>query len=436
MHRRSGKTESLISFVPQPMLQRKGNYLHIFPFLKQAREIVWDGIGRSGLRYIEHFPAALRQRPPNKNELKITLRDTMQPAWPGSTYQLLGTDRNVNAVVGGNTVGVIWDEFSLQNPLARDYARPILAENDGWEILAYTPRGENHGYDLYQYAIAQPDWHVEYLTVDHTRRDAPGEDGTPVITDAAIDAHRQELLARGVQGVDALIEQEYYLSWKAPMPGAYWADELLKAERDGRITTVAYDPSRRVHTAWDLGTSKAHDTNSVWFCQMHGNRVLVMDYHQASNKGADYYAQMLDQKGYLYGKHFAMEQDLGEADWGTGKTRAEQLTEFGYCFTAVPKWPLVDGINAARTLLSRCVFDAEHTRQGLNGLRSYRREWDEEKKVFHDRPLHDWASHPASAFRYLAVGLAVQEHEEPPFGGRSRRARQQPGADFNPMGRW
>jgi hypothetical protein len=421
IHRRGGKTESLVAFAPQLMLARMGNYAHVFPLLKQAREVVWDGIGRSGQRYLEHFPASLLYCPPNKGELKVTLRDATHQNAPGSTYQLYGTDHNLNALVGSGHVGVIWDEYALQNPQARDLARPILAEANGWEIVPFTPRGENHGYDLYRFAQTQPDWHVEYLTVNDTRRDAPGEDGSPVITDEAIAAHRAELLARGVQGVDSLIEQEYYLSWTAPMPGAYWADELSTAQRQGRICPVMHDPSKRVFTAWDLGTSKAHDTNAIWFCQLAGNRVQVIDYHQASNKGIPYYVQMLEGKGYTYGAHYAMESDLAEADWGSGKTRGEQLAAFGVRFLPVPKLKLVDSIASGRMLIPRCNFDAgDAVRVGLNGLRSFKREWDAEKKIFKDKPLHDWASHPASAWRYLAVAMEQIEHVSPPRGAQSK----------------
>lgn len=435
MHRRSGKTKALVNLAPMAMVQRKGNYAHVFPQLKQAHEIVWDGLDHQGMRYIEHFPASLLHRPPNNSELKITLKDMQQRRQAGSTYTLYGTDRNVNALVGSNNVGIFWDEWSLQDPTARDLARPILVENGGFELVACTPRGENHAFDLYEFARHSPHWHVEYLTVDDTRRDGPGEDGSPVITHEQIEQERRELIARGVPGVDALIEQEYFLSWQAPMPGAYYAEQLLKAQAEQRITRVPYDPTRRVHTGWDLGTSKAHDTNSIWFVQIHGGRILVIDYHQASNKGIPYYVEMLEKKGYVYGNHYAMETDLDETDWGSGKTRGEQLAEFGYRFTPVPKLPLIDGIHAVRMVLARCYFDAELCRIGLNGLRAFRREWDAQKRIFLDHPVHDFASHPEAAFRYLSVGLGDPYDEERSQLRRRRPPRPAAGVGFDPLGR-
>lgn len=427
MHRRSGKTESVVSYLPQPMLQRKGNYAHVFPEVKQAKQIVWDGISGAKLRYIDHFPAPLRYGLPNKSELKITLRDTAEQAEAGSTYQLFGTDYNINALVGGGTVGIVWDEYSLQNPMARDYARPILAENDGWEVVIFTPRGENHGYDLYNYARSQPDWHVEYLTVDATRRDGPGEDGGPVITDAAIDAHRKELEARGVEGAAALIDQEYYLAWHAPMPGAYYARELTLMEQEGRIGHVPYNPQYPVMTAWDLGRN---DTNVVWFFQVIGETVcfidclwdssvaLLPDKTRAQERS---WIGLVRSKPYVYDHSKLMPpltkdvyevhygpHDLMVHEYSSNKTRYGMALEHGFRFIVLPHpgpGGLADGIATTRRLLRRAVFDQTACARGLSALRSYRREYNEATMTYSDTPKHDHASNFADALRYAAVGL-------------------------------
>ena len=401
MHRRSGKTKTLINLMPLAMQREVGNYAHVFPTLKQAKDVVWRGLDHTGFPYLGHFPAALLGNDPNTSEARVTW-------YNGSTYTLYGTDRNVDALVGGNVRGVLWDEWSLQNPLARDYTRPILTENGGWEAICLTPRGENHAYDLYEAVKHDPAWHVEYLTVQDTRRDAPGESGAPVITQAAIEAERRELQARGEQNAEAIIQQEYYLSWQAPMPGAYYAQQMLEAKQQGRITSILWDPQRPVATYWDMGTSKAHDTNTIWFVQQQGNAVLLIEYYEAANYGMEHYAGVLRERPYQYSGHWAKDGDLDVADWGTGKTRQEIAQNFGITFRGVPEIPLVDGINASRALLPRCVFDAERCRKGLNALRSYKRKWDEVKRTFADHPEHDWASHGADSFRYLAIGISEQ----------------------------
>jgi hypothetical protein len=186
----------------------------------------------------------------------------------------------------------------------------------------------------------------------------------------------------------------------------------MAAEKNGRISQVPYDPRRPVDTYWDLGTSKAHDTNAVWFVQQQGTAVLVIDYYQASNQGAAHFAQVLHERKYAYRTHYATQPDLDEASWGTG----------------VPKQPLITGIQAVRSLIPRCYFDAEKCRQGINGLRAYRRIWDEQRKMFLDHPEHDWASHPADAFRYLALGISDYWDGEKPKGAPKAPAYSMGGA--------
>lgn len=427
-HRRSGKDKTYLNLMIDQMMTRVGNYCHVFPEKNQGRRIVWQGIDKTGARYLDHFPQELIYRK-NEHEMTLSLVRPDDPSQEGSTYWVLGADHDVNVLVGANPIGVIWSEFALMNPLARQLVLPILRENGGWEAIATTVRGRNHAWTQYERVKTNPQWCTSFLTVRETRRDGPGEDGQPVVTEADIDQDR----ADGME--EATVQQEYYLRPDVPMPGAYYAEEFLRIDLDGRITQVPHDPTKRVYTGWDLGTSKAHDTNSIWFVQLVGGRVNVINYHQASNKGIPYFANYLDQQGYVYAKHFALHTDLDEADWGTGKTRAEQLTDFGYRFTPVPKLSLVEGINAVRTLLPRCYFDERACEFGYSGLRSFRREKDEKLNRYKDQPLHDWASHPSDSFRYLAIGLGDPFEEALQQRQTQRRRRQAAGVGFDPLAR-
>lgn len=429
MHRRAGKTETLLAMKPMQMIRRAGTYPHVFPRLKQAREVVWKGVNGQGMPYLYHFPPQLMIGPPNQQDMAIQLHHPQG----FSRYVLLGTDRNTDAIVGMNSPHIDWDEWSLQNPRARQLAAPILDENDGTEFVIFTPRGKNHAYGLFRTAQSDSRWHVEYLTVDDTRRDGPGESGEPVITHEQIERRRREERDT-TPDIDALIDQEYYLSWDSPMPGAYYAKEMRSAEQDGRICELPYDPTRRVHTCWDFGSSVAHDTNSIWFFQMVGRMVHWIDYEQHSNEGVAFFANMLDKKPYVYGSHFAMEKDLDEPDIAEGKARESHFRKLGIEFVPVPKLRLIDGINDVRIALSRSRFDEKRCEEGINGLRSYRREWDDEKKMYLDNPVHDWASHPEAAFRYGAV--AILELDDTPWMKEERRPRAAHGAEFNPLSRW
>lgn len=141
------------------MLERKGNYYYFLPFFSQAKKIIWEGKDKEGMSFLDHFPKEIIKAKPNDTELKITLIN-------GSIFQLIGTD-NVDSIVGTNPVGCVFSEYSLQNDKAWSFIRPILAENGGWAIFNFTPRGRNHAYKILQQA-REDNWFHQILTVDDT----------------------------------------------------------------------------------------------------------------------------------------------------------------------------------------------------------------------------------------------------------------------------
>ena len=189
---------------------------------------------------------------------------------------------------------------------------------------------------------------------------------------------------------------------KTIIAGAVYKAELEKIRTDGRVTSLPVDPALRVTTVWDLGV---RDATTIWFIQQHGAEVRVVDYYEATGEGLPHYIGVLDKKGYLYGKHWAP-HDISVRELGTGKSRLEIAESLGLRFEIVPSIPLVDGIHAARMLLSRCWFDSERTKRGVECLSNYRREFNEKMGVLKAEPVHDWASHAADAFRYVAVCLS------------------------------
>jgi phage terminase large subunit len=138
VHRRGGKDKTAVNFATKKMFQRVGTYYHCLPTYNQARKVLWDAIDKDGFRMMDHIPEAIRSKT-NNSEMKITLQN-------GSIWQAIGAD-NYDAVVGANPVGIVMSEWAVSDnyPLAWDYFRPILAENGGWAIFIYTPRGRNHG---------------------------------------------------------------------------------------------------------------------------------------------------------------------------------------------------------------------------------------------------------------------------------------------------
>lgn len=375
-HRRAGKDLSSINWCAVSALTRPGLYWHLFPTYNQGRKIAWDGMTRDGRKFLEHFPKEMWEAV-NNTEMRLTLKN-------GSIYQVVGTD-NVDRLVGANPVGVVFSEYSLQDPRAWDYIRPILAENGGWALFIYTARGRNHGYDLLNVAKKNENWFQQVLSVEDTR----------AIPLSAIDEER----ASGMP--EEMIQQEFYCSFDAPLVGSYYGNAMARLLADRHLTKVPYEPLLDVHTAWDLGVG---DSTSIIFYQLSGSEIRIIDYYEMQGEGLAHYAKVLREKEYVYGEHLAP-HDIQVRDFSTGKSRLEAARELGIRFRVVPNLRVDDGIEAVRNTLPKCYFDEDKCAHLIESLRQYRKDYDEKRQVFRDRPLHDWTSHPADAMRYLALGV-------------------------------
>jgi phage terminase large subunit len=183
--------------------------------------------------------------------------------------------------------------------------------------------------------------------------------------------------------------------------GAYYALEMRDANAQGRITAVPYETRMPVITAWDLGIG---DTTAIWFAQKIGPETRLIDHYETAGVGLDHYVRVLQQKGYIYDQHI-LPHDVRVRELGSGKSRLETLQSLGLNNIQIaPQLNVDDGIQAVRSLLATCWFDAEKCSHGIDALRAYHRDYDDNNRVWKGRPAHDWSSHSADAFRYLAVG--------------------------------
>jgi hypothetical protein len=356
----------------------------MLPEAAQARKAIWEAINpHTGIRRIdEAFPKEIRENT-REQEMMIRFKN-------GSTWQVVGSD-NYNSLIGSPPYGVVFSEWSVGNPSSWPYLRPILAENGGWAMFIYTARGKNHGYSTFNMANKSSDWFCQKLTVDETG----------VFSKESLQRELDELRSEyGEEEGEAYYNQEYYCSFEAAIPGSYYIGEINKVQKEGRVTKVLYDESVPVETWWDIGKS---DYTSIWFSQNYGNEVRVIDYEQFNNKKPSFYTDMLSKKGYHYGTHHLPHD--------AGYDRFEGCA-FEQLRALKPEWewlvhdrtPSVNAdINRVRVFFSRCVFDADKCESGLECLRSYRKKYNNAKKCFENEPYHDWASHGADAFRYLAV---------------------------------
>jgi len=387
-HRRAGKDDVCLHWTATSLMERVGTYWHMLPEATQARKAVWDAINpHTGKRRIdEAFPVALRETT-RENEMFIKFKN-------GSTWQVVGSD-NFDSLVGSPPVGVVFSEWALADPSAWAYIRPILKENGGWALFIYTPRGRNHGATFYEAAKSDPEWFAELLPATKTG----------VFSQTDLDQEKAEYIREyGQDDGEGRFRQEYLCDFQAGVIGAYYTREMAAADEEGRIKALRADPVVRVHTAWDLGN---RDSTAIWMFQIIGGETRCLDFLESSGVGLEWYVRELNERankrGWVWGDDILPHDAEGLES--QDKTRNQILQSLGRSTIVLPNARIHDGISAARATLRNTWFDAENCKRGIEALRQYRKEWDDKRKVFHDRPLHDWASHPADAYRYLALGI-------------------------------
>lgn len=384
-HRRSGKDRLCFCMMIGAALQRPGLYLYLFPKAVQGRKSLFKARGSDGIAFLDMIPRDLVVKT-NSVEMSITLVN-------GSIIQVSGAS-TADTLVGSNPLGIVYSEFSLMPMSVRDYLSPILAENSGWELLNLTPRGRGPVYDLFVKSLSDPTWFVRHLSVDDTKHD----NGSPIITYEEIDSFRKS-------GMDeSIIQQEFFVSWNSSNIGSYYASYMDKAESEGRVKDFDIIKSIKCFAVFDIGIS---DATSIWIMQPVSDQLRLIYHYEASGHGFNHYAQMLDtickQLGIriqtTYGPH-----DLANRTWGGEARSALALArDAGIVFSIVPKTSIDDGIQAVMALFPQFWFHKTNCIKGIEAVRHYRREYDEELRTFKPTPLHDWSSHSSDSLRYLAT---------------------------------
>lgn len=385
-HRRAGKDDINLRQHAVGAFNRVGTYWHLLPQFAQARKAIWDAVNpRTGKRRIdEAFPHEIRA---NTRDTDMFIRFVN-----GSTWQVVGSD-NFDSLVGTPPVGLTLSEWALANPQAWAYLAPILAENGGWASFISTPRGNNHLKGMLDRFRNDPKWFVQILSA----RD------TGAVSAEAIEEQRGEYEALfGREMAEMLVEQEFYCSFAGAMIGAYWGAEVNAADREGRICDVPVIDGLPVHTAWDLG---APANNPIWCFQIVGDRVHIVDFYRPETEDLEDWCDWLSERGYKGNDY--VPHDIFHQSWGAKRTRVQMMKDYGRKPFPVRRVSVGDGLTAGRETLKVARFDAGRCALGVEGLRNYRREWDDELKRFRDNPVKDWAEHIGSAFRYL--GLAWRE---------------------------
>ena len=382
-HRRWGKDDVALHFTATAAHKRVADYWHCLPQYSQARKAIWTAVNpHTGRRRIdEAFPAHLREQT-WENEMAIRFKN-------GSLWRVVGSD-NPDSLVGTAPAGLVMSEYAMSNPASWGYLAPILEENQGWAMFITTPRGRNHAYRTFQMAKESPEWLAVFSSVVQS--------GFPM---ERVERQRAEYhRIFGKDAGDALIEQEYFCSFEAAILGAFWGKLLTELERDGRIYDFPIEPSLPVHRAWDLGKG---EHMAIWFFQVVANQIRIVDFLQGHAIGIPGFAKIIREVKNLRGGTDYVPHDAKVVELGTEKSRLETMVLCGLNPELIARHAPEDRINAGRRILPRCWFrDTKDVQDGLEALRNYRADWDQEKMAFGDTPVADWSTHPADAFGYLA----------------------------------
>lgn len=415
-HRRWGKDDVALRWTSVAAFQRTGSYWHLLPEAAHARKAIWSAINpHTGMRRIdEAFPQALRKTT-REQEMFIEFKN-------GSTWQVGGSDR-YNTLVGSSPAGVVFSEWALANPAAWAYVRPILLENGGWAAFITTPRGHNHAERMLKAARNMEGAFADVSTANQTG----------IFDAASLEMERQSLIAEyGPEFGQAIFDQEYMCSFEAAVMGSYYASWIASVKAEGRICNVPVEADLPVHFAFDLGRT---DDTSIWPFQVPWKAIHVNGFHSSNGHDVAFYLDWLWKwlgarnatLGKLYLPHDAKAKTLASG----GKSVQEQLVNgatdkdgrkipgVGWDHVEiVPSLSVQDGIQAVREMLPRCWFDTSCDDDsagisGIDALAQYRREYDEDRKVFVEKPLHDWCSNPADGFRMLAVSYKTEKVTQP-----------------------
>jgi phage terminase large subunit len=369
-HRRFGKTVAALNhLIREAVLNEKETprYAYIAPTYGQAKRVAWD--------YLVKYTTPLGGTN-NISELRVDF-------W-GRRIQLYGSD-NPDSLRGQYFDGVIIDEVGDQNPkIWTDIVRPALTDRKGWCLFIGTPKGHNHFKELRDRAEKEDGWGLLEFKASETG----------VVDDTELKAAKNEM------GEDKY-RQEFECSFDAAVEGSYYGQILNELEDKKHMQEIPREELSRTFTAWDLGMG---DSTSIWVAQLVGTEVRLIDYYENHGVGLDHYVKWIKDNDYLKAEHI-LPHDVRVRELGTGKSRMEMLEESGLEVKIAPRMGLDDGIQAVRRLLPRCWFNVPKVQTGLNCLRNYRRDYDEKRKIFYERPLHDWSSHGSDSFRYLALGL-------------------------------
>jgi hypothetical protein len=372
-HRRAGKTVACVMDLVIRAIRHKGReprFAYIAPTYGQAKDVAWS--------YLKEYTQAIPGMKVSESELSVVFPHN------GARIRLYGAE-NYDRLRGLYLDGAVVDEAGDQDPRAfPEVIRPALSDRQGWATFIGTPKGRNEFYRIYERAKQTEGWFWGSLQASRTGLIAPAE-----LADARAMMTPEQY------------SQEYECSFQAAIVGAYYGRDMETAEP--RIRPIAHDRSADVFACWDLGIG---DAMALWFGQVVGKEIHWLEYYESSGFGLDHYVDYVKSRPFPVHTHL-LPHDADARELQTGQSRIDFLRGRGLDCRVVPRHGVDEGISAVRMKFPQMWFNetGENMARGLDCLRMYRAEYDDKNMTLKTRPLHDWASHGADAFRCGVMGL-------------------------------
>lgn len=430
-HRRAGKDMTCWNAAIERTAEEPMTCKYAFPTGDMARDNLWESYTNDGHRFTDFVPKDLRVR---KNKGDNGLNDSLKriELITGGSIRVISAHKP-NRLRGGNSKVFVLSELQAMDPIVIDIIEPILEANHGILIVNLTSNGDGAAKRMVENWKKDPRVYVSVLTVEDT----------PVFTEEAMERIMrrtiERFLARGQSEEEAraFVLQEYYCDWDSPVVGSYFGAGMRRASDEGRITRVPHEELLPVDTWWDLGVD---DSMSIWFVQLFNREIRLIDYFESSGEGFSFYSRVLKgqlegferMKYYNYGKHYAP-HDIKVRNMGEdARTRLEVARGVGIKFTPVKRVAQKeDGIEAIRSILSRCWWDEDKCSRGIDALKGYSKNWNEKMMIYEDNPIHDWTSHGTDAFQTGALTKPTMQRDDE--GGRVVRTNSHKAVKMPPQ---
>lgn len=394
-HRRAGKTVASINEIVARAIycrKKRPRYAYVAPLLKQGKKIAWE--------YLKEYTTGLEKKKPSESELTVILRHN------DAEISIYGAD-NPDGFRGQYFDGVVLDEYGDMSPSVwGKVLLPTLADRRGWAVFIGTFQGKNHFYRIFRRSQGfdlKDGEDAQYFRTNWFNLLLKASD-SGILSPEDLAIQRSEM-------DEEEYRQEYECDPNAVVKGTYYAKILAQLEDKGQIyADVSHDPDQPVEVIFDLGYT---DSTAAWFWQKRPGGIAIIDYLEADSQPLSYYFNELDSRPYNY-RTVWLPHDARAKSLQTGRSTVEQFLGQNYPVRIAPKLDLQDGISAARKVLLQCYFSPK-TEDGIEALRAYKRIFNDQKESFSDTPDHDWSSHGADAFRYLALvahGMPLGDEDE------------------------